>query len=371
MRLRVADLFCGTGGFSHGFVQTGGFEVALGIDVKPASVETFAANHLNALALCQDIRKVRVRDVADRLGGARSIDVVVAGPPCQGFSSIRPFRSLAEDDPRNSLFEQVLVFVEFFKPRFVVIENVVGMMQHRAGSVLPAITQSLDALGYRADVRLLNAVHYGIPQKRERVIVLAERGNAAPRFPAPTHFHAGRSMARRDAPRVETRADLAPAVTVKDAIGDLPAVSAGEGAERYGRARPSEYARARRVGATTLSLHASTAHGPRMLEIIRQAGVNRWALPEGLTRSGFSSCYSRLRADEPSTTLTVNFVHPASNRCIHPTQDRALTPREGARIQSFDDAFVFRGSRTEIVKQIGEAVPPLLGRAIASSLLHS
>jgi DNA (cytosine-5)-methyltransferase 1 len=106
-----------------------------------------------------------------------------------------------------------------------------------------------------------------------------------------------------------------------------------------------------------------------MLEIIKRSGTNRWALPEGMTTSGFSSCYSRLAYDEPSTTITVNFVHPASNRCIHPEQDRALTPREGARIQSFDDDFVFCGSRTEVVKQIGEAVPPLLGCAIANAII--
>jgi DNA (cytosine-5)-methyltransferase 1 len=107
-----------------------------------------------------------------------------------------------------------------------------------------------------------------------------------------------------------------------------------------------------------------------MLEIVRKAGANRWALPDGMTTSGFSTCYSRLSADEPSTTLTVNFVHPASNRCIHPTQHRGLTPREGARIQSFDDDFTFCGTRTQIVKQIGEAVPPLLGKAIAEAILQ-
>ena len=105
-----------------------------------------------------------------------------------------------------------------------------------------------------------------------------------------------------------------------------------------------------------------------MMEIIRLAGANRAALPEGLTTSGFSSCYSRLEADRPSVTITVNFVHPASNRCIHPVQDRALTPREGARLQGFPDAFEFAGTRAQIVKQIGNAVPPVLGRAIAECL---
>jgi DNA (cytosine-5)-methyltransferase 1 len=105
-----------------------------------------------------------------------------------------------------------------------------------------------------------------------------------------------------------------------------------------------------------------------MLEIIRNSGANRSALPEGMTSSGFSSCYSRLDPDKPSVTLTVNFVHPASNKCIHPYQDRALTPREGARLQGFPDRFLFAGTRTEVVKQIGNAVPPILGEVIARAI---
>src|SRR5207247_5133851 len=117
-----------------------------------------------------------------------------------------------------------------------------------------------------------------------------------------------------------------------------------------------------------LTLHESTAHTPRMLEIIRKAGSNRAALPAGMTSSGFSTCYSRMEPDRPSVTLTVNFVHPASNKCIHPFQDRALTPREGARLQGFPDRFRFSGTRSQIVKQIGNAVPPLLGQVIARGL---
>jgi DNA (cytosine-5)-methyltransferase 1 len=370
-KLKVADLFCGTGGFSKGFEKAGGYEVVFGIDIKADSVETFAANHPKALALCKDIREVRVRALARRRELAGGVDVVIAGPPCQGFSSIRPFRSINEDDSRNNLFEQLVVFVKFFKPRFVVFENVVGLTHHKSGAVLQAIVSSLEELGYCTATQVLNAVNYGAPQKRERVVIIAGLGKAKPQFPEPTHAFNGRTMGGKYAgmnlPILQ--AHLPPAVTVGDAIGDLPPVAAGEGAEGYDNTRAvSEYARARRNGCKVLTLHEGTRHTPRMLEIIRKSGANRWALPAGMTTSGFSSSYSRLRADEPSTTLTVNFVHPASNRCIHPTQDRALTPREGARIQGFDDDFKFRGSRTQIVKQIGEAVPPLLGRAIADSL---
>lgn len=373
MTMNVIDLFCGTGGFSHGFAQTGEFNVLLGLDIRQQSVDTFAANHRSAIGICDDIRNVKLETLAERIGGA-PVDVIIAGPPCQGFSSIRPFRSINENDPRNTLYEQVLVFVDFFKPKFLVFENVVGMLHHDRGRTISAVAQSFEALGYSVGVEALNSVCFGVPQKRERVIVLGRRGEIPPYFPAPKHRFNGRSMA---AAKHATKSfplfsqDLPPAITVADAIFDLPPVGAGEGATEYcPNPSGSDYANARRKGCDVLTLHSSTGHRPRMLDIIRQAGKNRWALPAGLTTSGFSSCYSRLSADEPSTTITVNFVHPASNRCIHPIQDRALTPREGARLQSFDDDFVFCGSRTQIVKQIGEAVPPLLGRAIAEALLQ-
>src|ERR1700674_135000 len=130
MTLKVADFFCGTGGFSNGFAQTGECEVVLGLDVKRASIDTFSANEPGAIAICEDIRNVKVRELAERLGKTRNaIDVMGGGPPCQGFSSIRPYRSINEDDRRNNLFEQFTLFVDFFKPRFVVFENVVGL-QH-------------------------------------------------------------------------------------------------------------------------------------------------------------------------------------------------------------------------------------------------
>jgi DNA (cytosine-5)-methyltransferase 1 len=374
MTLMVADLFCGTGGFSYGFTQTGQFEVVLGIDIKPASVDTFAANHHHALAICHDIRHVRVHDIAERLDiGPGDIDVVIAGPPCQGFSSIRPFRSINEDDRRNDLFEQLIFFVEFFRPHFVVFENVVGLYHHKNGHILSDIQESFEALGYSVAIDILKAVNFGVPQKRERVVLLARRGAIQPIFPKPTHRYNGRSMAGNlsinSLPLFTW--DLPPAITVEEAIFDLPSVPAGGSSTVYrDDFTPSEYAVSRRNGRTDLTLHSATRHTPRMLEIIRQSGTNRWALPDGLTTSGFSTCYSRLSANEPASTITVNFVHPASNRCIHPLQDRALTPREGARLQSFDDTFEFCGSRTEIVKQIGEAVPPLLGNAIAQAILE-
>ena len=204
----------------------------------------------------------------------------------------------------------------------------------------------------------------------------AERGGKL-LFPEPTHYHDGSTIGFRDRARVirtpkrdlfEPETLLAPAVTVMDAISDLPPVSAGDEAKHYAAEPLNTFQAERRKGVNGLTMHVATAHSKKMLEIIHYSGKNIDCIPKHLITSGFSSCYSRLAGDEPSVTLTVNFVHPASNRCIHPQQHRALTVREGARIQSYDDAFIFAGNRTQVVKQIGNAVPPLLGRAIARSV---
>lgn len=378
--LKLFDLFCGTGGFSRGFEKAtnASYETLLGVDVLPVAVQTFRLNHQHALAITGDIRKLRCDEIQRQLKLRRGeLDLIIGGPPCQGFSSIRPFRSSPEDDPRNSLFEQFANFVNFFRPRALVIENVVGLATHNGGSALTQMQECFAGLGYTCDWRILNAAHFGVPQRRERLIFIGLQKGARVVFPQPTHESNGATIGHRDRSRMlvpqqedlfSARPDLRRAVTVLDAIDDLPPIKSGENADAYDRPPRNEYQRARRNGCKKLLLHYSTAHTPRMLEIIRHSGKNISAIPAHLISSGFSSCYSRLDADMPSVTITVNFVHPASNRCIHPTCDRALTPREGARIQSFDDDFLFAGNRSQVVKQIGNAVPPLLGKAIGETL---
>jgi DNA (cytosine-5)-methyltransferase 1 len=379
---QVIDLFCGTGGFSKGFENSrrGSFQVVFGIDLLPTSVETFKLNHKTALAVAGDIRKVRKAEIAESLAIKRGdVSVIVGGPPCQGFSSIRPFRSANDDDPRNTLFEEFASYVNFFRPKVFVLENVTGLATHKNGGTIVAMQDCFGDLGYDCDWRLLNAAHYGVPQKRERLIIIGvERGGTA-EFPEPTHLFDGPTIGYKDRRKVMaatsddlfSQGSLLPAITVMEAIGDLPPIASGEAAKAYDRSAQTPYQAARRKNAKQLSLHSSTAHGEKMLEIIKNSGKNIDCIPRHLITSGFSSCYSRLDADSPSATITVNFVHPASNRCIHPQQDRALTPREGARLQSFDDDFEFFGSRTQIVKQIGNAVPPLLGQAIADQIARA
>jgi DNA (cytosine-5)-methyltransferase 1 len=312
------------------------------------------------------------------LDGSPKPEVVIGGPPCQGFSSIRPFRNLVIADRRNNLFEHFALVVEACRPAWFVTENVVGLLTHGKSEALAAIRGLFEQIGYTTSWAVLNAALYGLPQRRERFVLVGSRDGRKFKWPEATHILSeNKSMAGRRYGQYVDDAPLfgrshAPANTVMDAIHDLPALGSGESCDIYrGDIEMTPYEKMMRNGEERLTLHDATRHSEKMLNIIRHAGSNIGALPPGLITSGFSSCYSRLEPDKPAVTLTVNFVHPASNKCIHPYQDRALTPREGARLQSFPDSFRFVGTRAQVVKQIGNAVPPLLGQVIADALLRS
>ena len=368
--LRVLDLYCGAGGLAFGLELTGGFRTVAGLDLLPDRVSTFRLNHPYATGLVADIRGFPLEQLR---AVSHGVDVVVGGPPCQGFSSIRPFRTLTEGDKRNSLLEDFVLVVSGLKPRWVVFENVVGILTHRRGKVLASLLDSFESCGYSVTWRVLNASLYGVPQNRERLFIVGNRVGTDFEWPEPSHRNDYKSMAgsRREVIRTDAlfSQHLPESVTVIEAIGDLPALRSGESKRSYESLPANAFQAWARGSASDLTLHGATRHSEHMLEIIKHSGPNISSIPKELIRSGFSSSYSRLDPDDPSTTLTVNFVHPASNRCIHPFQDRALTPREGARLQSFPDTFQFAGTRAQIVKQIGNAVPPLLARSVGKAIL--
>ena len=371
-RMRVLDLFCGAGGFSFGLELTGRFVTVAGIDLLPDRIATFKANHPHATGIVADIRDFPIEKLEHL---SRPVDLIIGGPPCQGFSSIRPFRTLTEEDKRNTLIEHFLISVAKIRPRWFVFENVVGILTHRRGHVLKSLLEGFNASGYNITWRVMNSASYGVPQYRERLVVVGNLSGSDFHWPEPTHRHEHKGMAGSRAEVIRTdpifSQHLPRALTVDEAIGDLPAIRSGETSGRYNNPPKNKFQEWSRAGSRTLTLHTATRHSSHMMEIIKHAGSNISAIPQHLISSGFSTGYSRLDSDSPSTTLTVNFVHPASNRCIHPFQDRALTPREGARIQSFPDSFVFRGTRAQVVKQIGNAVPPLLAHAIGEAILRT
>jgi DNA (cytosine-5)-methyltransferase 1 len=368
--MKVVDLFCGTGALSYGITcGHGDFEVVAGIDMDPVACATARLNHPAASVLCADITTVSPSAFASTAAVGR-VDLIVGGPPCQGFSSLRPNRSTNTNDSRNDLYSNFAEYVEYFAPPVFLMENVVGLVTHSDGKLLNSLTERFARIGYVTEWRIVNTANFGIPQKRERFILVGRKVRASrPQisFPSPTHRFVGKVIGTRYKDRCLTNPRRGrDAITVMDAISDLPPVEAGGEVTEYLDRPHNAYQRARRRGVqNTLTLHNATAHSPKMISIAQRAGSSRNDLPAGLVTSGFSSTYSRLAPDEPATTITVKFTSPASSKCIHPFAARAITPREAARLQGFDDAFVFVGGRTQVAEQIGNAVPPLLGSALA------
>ncbi len=373
----IVDLFCGTGAISYGLHSNDPrFRVIGGVDFEESACATAAANHPHGKFHCAAIENLPPQKFADLLPESR-VDVVVGGPPCQGFSSLRPNRQSNVNDPRNMLYQQYVKYVQFFRPTVFLMENVVGILNADGGRLLPSIVRRFKRLGYATEWRVLNAANFGVPQKRERMVligVLRDRVSAPEIiFPEPTHHFSGRVIGtclKYNYVMNTSRGE--PAVTVMDAISDLPDLKSGESLARYRSKPKTNYQANRRIGASSrVSLHEAANHSEAMLRVIRHAGSSKSDLPVGMVGSGFSSCYSRMSPDEPATTITVKFTSPASSKCIHPFQDRAITPREAARLQGFDDGFVFCGSKTDIASQLGNAVPPLLGAAMAPSLIRN
>lgn len=371
----VVDLFCGTGALSHGLCRysDGAFQTVAGLDLDASACQTAAANARLAQITCGDIRTIDPQNFVVN-SVASHVDMIVGGPPCQGFSSLRPSRGQSLEDPRNELYKEFLRFVENLQPTIFLMENVVGLINANGGDLLGSIRQSAAEIGYSTEWKVLNAANYGVPQKRERVFILGFRTRAFPKikvvFPSPTHYFDGRVIGTRKKDHYVTNRSFGErAISVWDAISDLPSLKSGEASFKYATGPLNEYQLERRHGVSSeLTHHEAASHSQKMLQVIRYSGSSISALPTGLVTSGYSSCYSRLASDEPSTTITVKFTSPASSKCIHPFDDRSITPREAARLQGFDDDFVFRGSKTQIASQIGNAVPPLFGAAFAPVL---
>ena len=357
-RPAVLDLFAGAGGLGLGLTRAG-FRVQAANEYESVFAATYALNHPETTVVAGDVLDPAIR--AELLAAAQGVDVVAGGPPCQGFSTVGKKN---EDDPRNKLFYAFLEIVGHLKPRAVLFENVSGFRRMYGGRAFQALEGGLEDLGYATrQCELLNAVDYGVPQSRQRTFVVAFRENAAFRFPAPTHGEPDKLFRR------------APALTLADALSDLPPVASGESADRYRSEPRNDYQRDMRAGAgAALTEHEGPWHGEGLRAVLAHVppGGTILDVPEALRpKSYFANTYSRLWWDRPSTTITRNFGTPSSSRCIHPHADRGLTTREGARLQSFPDAYRFVGTRIRKNLQIGNAVPPLLAEAIGREILRA
>ncbi len=345
MERKVIDLFSGCGGISLGF-KLAGFEIVGALDNNADSLGTFKLNFPSARIYCGDIENLSNGSVR-RFFGVNTVDVIVGGPPCQGFSNANRYKK-PEEDPRNRLFAHFLRLVRVLKPRAVMIENVRGMLTKDDGYVRGKIHEELGRLGYSVDSRLLNASDYGVPQKRIRAFFVGVKGK---RF---------------------SFDDLAPAVekcTVRDAIGDLYNLEGSDFGKLILQKRPqTDFQRFLRREDNMVFDHEVRYPAKivqKRISFVPQGG-NWRDVPKSLWPSNrdnrHSSAYKRLKEDDVSVTIDTGNAH---SNYFHPVHNRLPSVREAARLQSFPDSFVFAGTRSSKYRQVGNAVPPLLAKTVA------
>lgn len=349
---RCLDFFCGIGGLTIG-MDRAGIDTIGGIDSWELAGKTFEQN-LDLPCLVSDLKETTVEEI-ERSFGIRSeeIDVIVGGPPCQGFSTVGK-RDI--DDPRNQLWKHYRDLVDEIRPFYIVIENVEGMIVDNDGVVKENVIDAFNEIGYQMKAKVLKSAKYGVPQFRKRSIFLGWLdGVSEVKYPEPTHHESGY-------------------VTVEEAIFDLPDLGPGEKAEEYDSPPQTEYQAERRAGAEELRNHEAANHSDKLVERMSHVsdGGNRTEIPDELQpSSGYHNSYSRLASWKPAVAVTSNMRKPSSARCTHPKQDRGLTVREGLRLQTFDDDFVPLGRRTLQYDLVGNAVPPFLAEAIGEEVVKA
>lgn len=340
--MNAIDLFAGCGGLSRGFMDAG-FDIIVGVDNDQAALNTFAKNHNGAKALKADLSKQETFDEIVKIAGDRTIDVIIAGPPCQGFSLTGP-RNF--DDERNKLYLAVIEMVKQYKPKAFIIENVPGMATLYGGQIKNEILKRFREMGYNIDCKILCAADYGVPQIRKRLIFMGIRKDLGePRFPEPQFTP--------DNYR-----------TCRDAVSDLPSLvdCLGEEESRYSQEPITEYQKIMRGSCKVLHNHLGTNHTQMVKDTIALVpeGGNYKDLPEGWGESRkFHMAWTRLNGNAPART-----VDTGHRNLFHYEYNRVPTVRESARMQSFPDDFIFTGTKTQQCRQVGNAVPPLLGKAL-------
>lgn len=385
----VLDLFCGAGGLSHGLAQAG-FSIVAGVDHDRDSVNTFRLNHPNSRAIQADLEALGPDRLAEYLAlKPEQIDCLVGGPPCQGFSRNRAFRhqdGVFVDDPRNHLYWYFFEYVAYFRPKIVVMENVPEILIKANGDFRDKVFERFHALGYAVTAKVLNAAEYGVPQWRRRAIFLAGRDNQKVEFPKPSTLPGPRPGNRTPTSTEYVAGSLPPRGTallidirgpsVWDAISDLYEVYAADidGPCDYAHPPITPYQRERRSGECVVRNHYPWPLSPRQLERIRLLGQGQGHLhlPEHLrVKEGYGSAYRRMQADAQALTITTWMFHPGSGMFTHPFDNRVVTIREAARLQSFQDTFTFTGKYHSQCRQVGNSVAPLLARQVGTSLLRS
>ncbi|MBP7306993.1 MAG: DNA cytosine methyltransferase [Saprospiraceae bacterium] len=347
-KLKVIDLFSGCGGFSYGF-ESAGFHVVLGVDNDETALRTFKANHSNSKTLLADLHDDRALDEIVNEVKGQKIDVIIAGPPCQGFSLTG---ARQKGDDRNKLFYSVFKLAQRLKPNAIIIENVPGLATLYGGHAKDAIIEEFEKLKFTCNYKVLFAPDFGVPQIRKRIFFVGLRKKLGV-FEFPKELLTSEQY-----------------ISTYSAISDLPSRERefGEEKDKYDRPAITEYQKKMRKGSKILLNHVATRHSQLVIDVISQVpeGGNHKDLPKGIGESRkFNEAWTRYHSNKPSKTIDTGHRNH-----FHYKFNRVPTVRENARLQSFPDNFIFLGSRTQQNKQVGNAVPPLLGLHIAKSLLR-
>lgn len=319
-------------------------ECLLASDYWADAAKTYAHNMPGHPYIQRDIRDLSVQELTRMLPSKP--DWIVGGPPCQGYSTVGKRN---RQDPRNVLFLEFRRIVEGIMPNGFVIENVLGLKDM---SYEQEVAESFRGLGYQVKFMVLTAAEHGVPQLRRRVVFVGHRERGIFQGPAKTH-------------------DVDTYVSVNEAIGDLPALGPGQATTEYEADPFTTYQKEIREESPLLQGHSVSKHPPHLVKAISYIpdGGNRKSIPDRFQPTGgFHNSYSRLASWLPAVAITQNLGKPSGTRCIHPSQDRGLTTREGARLQSFPDRFHFLGPVTSQRLQVGNAVPPRLSQALGEAL---
>ena len=383
------DVFAGVGGLTEGFRSAIGsdgrrlFEPLLLVDSNAAARETQLRNHPGTRYINADVELLSAGTLraAAELGSQDDLDVLMGGPPCQGFSRLNRLARRMLDDPRNAMFRKFLGLVREILPRIVLIENVPNLLTFDGGRYDDEIFEFFEGLGYATDTKVVAANEFGLPQLRKRAFVFAVRGDVGiDKITFPKGRFAPLQTAREVNAAVHGDEDAffsLPFISVEDAIGDLPSLAAGREAISYSLPPLSDYQAARRRHSRSLANHTARGHDAgfiaKKIAKIPEGGSNqdldgRSRFDRGRPIKYLSQAYGRLHRHGIAQTITAHFSNPGSGRFLHYRDNRSITVREAARFQGFDDNFVFCGKMEEQQKQVGNAVPPLLSRALAEHL---
>jgi len=350
--LSAVDIFAGAGGLSLG-AEMAGIEVKLAIELSTHAATTYQVNHKQTKVLCSDIRDINPLEYT-----AKHPFIVFGGPPCQGFS-IANTKTRNLDNQNNWMFKEYLRFIAELQPEWFLFENVEGFKTFNSGDFAKEVEKELGQLGYKTSSAVLNASDFGVPQKRSRFFIVGHS-----RKKGGIKFDFNKLKRKKQ-------------ISIKDALADLPSLSNGWKIENtpYKSTPNSTFAKMMRKGSKAATQNYVTENKPHIVErykVVKQGEnwesikLNGMLDTYKTTRNTHSGIYKRLHEDEPSVTI----ANYRKSMLIHPWEDRGLSVREAARLQSFPDTFIFKGSLGSIQQQVGNAVPPLLAMEIFKTILE-